>query len=215
GRAPARVRRRARRTAARSGPQRRAPNRCGPIRCGAALWTCYGCRLSGRGTGFGHADRSMGTPFLTSQLRTASGTPGLDRRAFMTLIGGAAVVASLLWPLAARAESQPKMLRVGYVGVQSPDAPFYKAFRQRMAELGYREGHNFSFEYIQTPDMEGYWPAYRELAARKVDIFLAVGGEVALRAAQAAAGSGPIAFLAVDFDPVAKGYVASLARPGG
>jgi putative ABC transport system substrate-binding protein len=137
------------------------------------------------------------------------------RRDFIGLLGGAATVPLLLCPLVARAEPQPKMLRVGYVGVQSPDAPFYKAFRSRMAELGYQEGRNFSFEYVQTPDIEGYAPAYRELAARKVDVFLAVGSEAALRAARAAADTRPIAFLAVDFDPAAKGYVASLARPGG
>lgn len=69
--------------------------------------------------------------------------------------------------------------------------------------------------YVQTTSIEGYAPAYRELAARKVDIFLAVGGEPALRAAQAAAGTLPIAFLAIDFDPAAKGYVANMMRPGG
>jgi putative ABC transport system substrate-binding protein len=136
------------------------------------------------------------------------------RRQVITLLGKAAIFPSLLWPLAARGEAKPKMLRVGYVGVQSPDAPLYKAFRNRMAELGYQEGRNFSFEYLQTPDIEGYGPAYRELAARQIDIFLAVG-EPGLRAARAAAGPLPIALLAVDFDPMAKGYVASLARPGG
>jgi putative ABC transport system substrate-binding protein len=44
---------------------------------------------------------------------------------------------------------------------------------------------------------------------------MAVGNEPALRAARAAAGTLPIVFLAVDFDPVERGYVASLARPGG
>jgi putative ABC transport system substrate-binding protein len=136
------------------------------------------------------------------------------RRQVITLLGKAAIFPSLLWPLAARGEAKPKMLRVGYVGVQSPDAPVYKAFRNRIAELGYQEGRNFSFEYLQTPDIEGYGPAYRELAAREVDVFLAVG-EPGLRAALASAGPLPIALLAVDFDPLAKGYVASLARPGG
>ena len=44
---------------------------------------------------------------------------------------------------------------------------------------------------------------------------IAAGNEPALRAARAAAGALPIVFLAIDFDPVGKGYVASLARPGG
>jgi putative ABC transport system substrate-binding protein len=84
-----------------------------------------------------------------------------------------------------------------------------------MAELGYQEGRNFTFDYIQTPDIEGYERNYRELATRKVDVFLAVGNERALRAALLAAEGRPIAFLAVDFDPLARGYVASLSRPGG
>src|SRR5262245_47526076 len=135
------------------------------------------------------------------------------RREVVALLGGAAIL-PLIWPLAAHGEAKPKMLRVGYVGLQSPDAPLYKAFRSRMAELGYQEGRNFSFEFLQTLDIEGYGPAYRELAARKVDVFLAAG-EPGLRASRAAAGPLPIALLAVDFDPAVKGYVASLLRPVG
>ena len=46
-------------------------------------------------------------------------------------------------------------------------------------------------------------------------MFLAVGNEPALRAALSAADGKPIAFLAVDFDPLTKGYVANLSHPGG
>jgi putative tryptophan/tyrosine transport system substrate-binding protein len=84
-----------------------------------------------------------------------------------------------------------------------------------MAELGYQEGRNFTFDYIQTPDVEGYERNYRELAAHKVDVFLAVGTERALRAALLAAEGKPVVVLAIDFDPVTWGYVASLSRPGG
>jgi putative tryptophan/tyrosine transport system substrate-binding protein len=134
----------------------------------------------------------------------------IERRKFLATLGGAAA-----WPLALRAQQQPKMLRVGFVGIQPRESPFYTNFLNRMAELGYQEGRNFAFEYIQTLDIEGYQKNYRELAARKVDVFLAVGNEPALRAALSAADGRPIAFLAIDFDPLAKGYVASLSRPGG
>ena len=135
----------------------------------------------------------------------------MKRREFITLLGGAAAT----WPLAARAQQQPKTLRVGFVGMQPRESPLYANFLKRMAELGYQEGRNFTFDYIQTPNVEGYEKNYRELAARKVDVFLAVGNEPALRAALSVADGKPIAFLAIDFDPLSKGYVANLSHPGG
>jgi putative ABC transport system substrate-binding protein len=72
------------------------------------------------------------------------------RREFITLFGGAAAAL----PLAARAQ-QSMMLRVGFVGIQPREAPLYNAFLKRMAELGYQEGRNFTFDYIQTPNLEG------------------------------------------------------------
>src|SRR5438105_13322890 len=133
----------------------------------------------------------------------------MRRRAFISLLGGAAA-----WPLAARGQ-QPKMVRVGFVGMQPREARHYANFLKRMAELGYQEGRNLTFDYIQTPNVEGYERNYRELAARKADAFLAVGNEPALRAALSAADGKPIAFLAIDFDPLAKSYVANLSHPGG
>jgi putative ABC transport system substrate-binding protein len=103
------------------------------------------------------------------------------------------------------------MLRVGYSGIMQRDAPHYAAFERRMSELGYQQGRNFAFEYSQAPNIEGYELTYHELAARKVDIILAAGNEPAARAA---AGATPIVFIALDFDPVEKGYVTSLSRPG-
>ena len=103
----------------------------------------------------------------------------MNRREVITLIGGAVAT----WPLAVRAQLQPKMLRVGFVGMQPRESPLYANFLKRMAELGYQEGRNFAFDYIQTPNIEGYEKNHRELATRKVDMFLAVGNEPALRAA--------------------------------
>ena len=64
----------------------------------------------------------------------------MKRRQFITLIGGAAAA----WPFAAWAQ-QHKMLRVGFVGMQPREAPHYTNFLRRMAELGYQEGRNFTF----------------------------------------------------------------------
>ena len=135
----------------------------------------------------------------------------IGRRKFLaTLLGGAAAT----WPLAARAQQQSKMLRVGFVGIEPRESPLYTNFLKRMAELGYQEGRNFTFDYIQTPDIEGYEKNYRELAARRVNVFLAVGNERALRAALLAAEGRPIAFLDVDFDPLARGMWRVSRAPG-
>src|SRR6516165_12554866 len=133
------------------------------------------------------------------------------RREFSVTLGGAVATTC---PLVARAQQTVRLLRVGFVGGQPPDAAIYVAFRKRMAELGYRDRY-FTFEYIQTPSIDAYDASFRELAARRPDIVMAAGNEPALRAARAAVGTLPIVFLAIDFDPVERGYVASLARPGG
>ena len=152
---------------------------------------------------------TMASPVVRPESDDQLGVVGMRRRAFITLLAGAAA-----WPIAARAQ-QPRMLRVGSVGLQPRAAPIYVAFLKRMAELGYQEGRNFAFEYIQAPSIEGYEASYRELLARRVDVLLVAGNEPSLHAARAVAGRLSIAFLAIDFDPLAAGDVASLARPGG
>ena len=55
----------------------------------------------------------------------------------------------------------------------------------------------------------------RELVANKVDIIVATGNELSPKAALAATNILPIVMIAIDYDPLALGYVGSLARPGG
>ena len=54
-----------------------------------------------------------------------------------------------------------------------------------------------------------------ELVQLKPDVIVAGGSEPVIRALQQAAGTIPIVMMAVDYDPIARGYVAGLARPGG
>ena len=135
----------------------------------------------------------------------------MKRREFITLLGGASA-----WPLAARAQSAG-MLKVGMVaaGSQSRSAPNILAFRQRLSDLGYREGNNLTFEFAHATDVGDFARGYRELVARKMDILVAPGPEIALQSALAATDSLPIVMVAIDYDPIARGYVNSLARPGG
>jgi putative ABC transport system substrate-binding protein len=134
----------------------------------------------------------------------------MKRREFITLVGGAAV----LWPATLRAQDSAKMLRVGAVSVQPRNSPFWQPFVLRMTELGYEEGKNFVFDLIPASNFDEYEPGYRELAARNVDIILAVT-EISLKSALASSTTKPIVMLAIDYDPLARGYLTSLARPTG
>jgi putative ABC transport system substrate-binding protein len=57
--------------------------------------------------------------------------------------------------------------------------------------------------------------AANELAAAKAEVLVANGSEIALQAAVAVRPAVPIVMMATNYDPIARGYVASLAHPGG
>jgi putative ABC transport system substrate-binding protein len=84
-----------------------------------------------------------------------------------------------------------------------------------MTELGYREGNNYTFDYLNVHAVEEYESGFRQLAARDVDIMVASGAEISLRSALAISHTKPIVMVAIDYDPLARGYVTSLARPTG
>jgi putative ABC transport system substrate-binding protein len=113
------------------------------------------------------------------------------------------------------AQQAAKPLRVGTANAQPRTAPQWIAFVQRMAELGYREGENFVYDHVQIPNPDAWEAAYREVVARKPDVILAGGPERSLKAALAAADDLPVVMLAVDYNPLAKGYLRSLSRPSG
>src|SRR5262249_24094949 len=132
------------------------------------------------------------------------------RREFIALLGGAAA-----WPLAAGAQQPKKMLRGGTVAGNPKSSPQWGAFGRRMGELGYQEGKKFSFDFLQAADADGYEAGYRRLAARVPDVILAIGPEIGLKSALAVTRTLPIVMIAIDYDPLARGYITSLARPSG
>ena len=134
----------------------------------------------------------------------------MRRREFIGLVGGAAA-----WPLATGAQQAAPKLRVGMVGANPRSNLANAAFEQHMAKLGYRDGKNFIFDFVQVPSTDAFEAAFRELTARKPDIIVTGGSEISLKSAIAASNTIPIVMLAVDFDPLARGYVASLSNPGG
>jgi putative ABC transport system substrate-binding protein len=135
----------------------------------------------------------------------------MRRRDFISLIAGATA-----WPLGARAQ-QLAMPLVGTVGPAPWEAVphLLAAFRRGLAEAGYVEGKNLVIEtrtYNYRPELLA--EAMRDVVHLKVNVIFAIGPE-ALAEARNATTSIPIVGTDFENDPVAKGYVRTLARPGG
>jgi putative ABC transport system substrate-binding protein len=139
----------------------------------------------------------------------------IGRRAVLTTLGGAAA-SSLLRPGVARAQQQA-MPVVGLINGGSPDtaARSAAAFRKGLGETGSVEGQNVSVEYHWLEGQYDRMPTLvADLVRRQVAVIATPGSDLAALAAKAATATIPIVF-GVSEDPVRRGLVTSLARPGG
>ena len=140
----------------------------------------------------------------------AEGT--IDRRTFLLAAGALAL--SVFRP--AGAQGGARVYRVAYLSGASIRSPQFAALQRRFRELGYIEGKNF---VLDARHLGGDWSKApgiaAELARARPDVAMAVGSEAVLKAFRQAMGATPIVMIAVNFDPVEKNYIASLARPGG
>jgi putative tryptophan/tyrosine transport system substrate-binding protein len=136
----------------------------------------------------------------------------MKRRAFITLLGGAAAA----WPLAAHAQESSKRPIIGILGPGNPAShgQFVSAFVQRLRQLGWLDGNNATVVYRWTENRnERAAEIAAEYAKLPVDLIFTSSPANVLAAKQATS-TIPIVFAAAA-DPVAVGLVASLARPGG
>ncbi|HZC57859.1 MAG TPA: ABC transporter substrate-binding protein [Xanthobacteraceae bacterium] len=138
----------------------------------------------------------------------------MRRREFITLVGGAAAA----WPLAARAQQAGRTARVGLLQ-PAPDNPVVAqgmpAFLDELKKSGFSEGQNLTIRFVRSDQDAQHLFAETAKLVSNVDVVVTAGSEIGLQAILAASPTTPIVMWAINFDPIAKGYVKSLARPGG
>ena len=135
------------------------------------------------------------------------------RREFITLLGGAAA-----WPLAARAQQPERMRRIGIILPATADNAQFQAWvgavLQALALLGWTIGRNVQIDTRwATSNAADIRRHAAELVALAPDVILAYGSSTVGPVLQATR-TIPIVFPVIG-DPVAAGFVESLARPGG
>ena len=135
-----------------------------------------------------------------------------SRRGFIGALGASLLVV----PTSARAQPAGKKYRIGYLGNAGPTqgAPTLDGFQQGLRALGWVEGQNVFIEYRWADGNLGRLPALAsDLVRTRLDV-IHLAGAPAVRAALQATRTVPIVS-AIMSDPVASGFAASLARPGG
>jgi putative ABC transport system substrate-binding protein len=145
--------------------------------------------------------------------RTISAAGRLGRRAFVSLLAGAAA-----WPVAAGAQQGARARRIGVLMSVSESDPEVRlriaAFHEELQRLGWKPGSNVRLDYRWAQGRSDLLERYAaELVSASPDALLA-NGTPALSAVRRHTGAIPTVFVQVA-DPVYTGIVASLARPGG
>ena len=138
----------------------------------------------------------------------------MRRRDVLSLLGGAAVS----WPIGARAQQSGNVARIGvFAGATNPVmAQPYRAFLEELGRFGFNEDQNLTIDLHRSDqDLPALSKQAADTVRANVNALAALGSEPVLHACVAATRTIPIVFVANNYDPIARGYVHSLAKPGG
>ena len=140
-----------------------------------------------------------------------------QRRTLVRALGVLALSPLAAGPGNALAQKPGRTYRLGWLATASERSePYSIAFTQRLAERGFIEGRNLEIVFRSARGKPDVIPALAaELAQLKCNVIFAPGNEPGLRVVKQAAPDIPLVIVAADFDPVATGHIARLARPGG
>ena len=135
----------------------------------------------------------------------------MDRRAFVVVAAVNLLMTRVIW-----AQEPAKHFRLGIIstGSNPRSAAFYAAFEERLRERGWIDGKNLTIDFEAGESPEQLSAIATRMVRRGSDVLPAAGPEAELKAASEATHTIPIVIVALNYDPVEKGYVASLARPG-
>jgi putative ABC transport system substrate-binding protein len=121
------------------------------------------------------------------------------------------------WPLTVRAQQARPVARIGFLGPAPDNALFaatYPVFLAELRKLGFTEGQNLIIEQRRMDEgASKTFAGAAELIRSNVDVVVAFGPELPLKAAVAASQTVPIVMIAINFDPMAAGYVSNITRP--
>ena len=139
----------------------------------------------------------------------------MNRRAFLSAVSGGLLAA----PLAVDGQMPEKIARIGML--RSENRPLDDRIRQNIADVraglldeGYAEGRHYRIDYYSPTSEVDVVKLGRTLVRDKVDVIHAIA-HVAIEAARKATTTIPIVAHDYETDPIAAGFVATLAKPGG
>jgi putative tryptophan/tyrosine transport system substrate-binding protein len=138
----------------------------------------------------------------------------MNHKVILFLFAASALICSNL----AEAQQPKKVPRIGYIssGDAASSSARAEGIRLALRELGYIDGQNIAIEYRYGEGKNDRLPELAaELVRLKVDIIVVQGGTPAVRATKNVTKTIPIVMVGTGSDPVERGVVESLARPGG